>query len=92
MLIKSGDDLISIIEVNAYSDWTHQRQTTVSVYKTLVNMLQLVYIVTFVFYRYKTTVSSAREKVSIVSTETDMARFDWLLFAYKLWRVDQIWL
>ena len=33
--------------------------------------------------RYKTTVSSAREKVSIVRTETDMARFDWLLLTYK---------
>ena len=32
-------------------------------------------------YRYKTTVSPAREKVyKIVRTETDMARFDWLLF------------
>ena len=36
--------------------------------------------------RYKTTVSSAREKSArekIVRTETDMARFDWLLFTYK---------
>ena len=35
--------------------------------------------------RYKTTVSSAREKVytKIVHTETDMAQFDWLLFTYK---------
>ena len=33
--------------------------------------------------KYKTTVSSPREKVSkIVRTETDMARFDWLLFTY----------
>ena len=41
-------------------------------------------------YRYKTTVSSARE--NIVRTETDMARFDWLLFTYKYWRVNQTWL
>ena len=34
-------------------------------------------------YNYKTTVSSAREKVSILRTETDMARIDWLLFTYK---------
>ena len=36
---------------------------------------------------YKTTVSSARIKVSIVRTETDMARFDWLLFTDRYWRV-----
>ena len=30
-------------------------------------------------YRYNTTVSSAREKEKIMRTETDMARFDWLL-------------
>ena len=37
-----------------------------------------------VLCRYKTTVSSAREKVSkIVRTETDMAQFDWLLLTYK---------
>ena len=40
----------------------------------------------------KTTVSSAREKVSIVRTETDMAPFVWLLFTYKYWSVNQIWL
>ena len=43
-------------------------------------------------FRYKTTVLSAREKVSIVRTETDMARFDWRLFTYKYRRVNQIWL
>ena len=28
----------------------------------------------------------------IVRTETKLARFDWLLFTYKYWRVNQIWL
>ena len=32
------------------------------------------------------------EKKKIVRTEMDMARFDWLLFTYKYWRVIQIWL
>ena len=36
--------------------------------------------------RYKTTVSSAK----IVHTET--VHFDWLLFTYKYWRVNKIWL
>ena len=31
-----------------------------------------------VMYRYRTKVSSASEKVSIVRTETNMARFDWM--------------
>ena len=41
--------------------------------------------------RYKTTVSSATEKLSkIVDTETDMVCFDSLLFTYKYCRVNQI--
>ena len=42
--------------------------------------------------KYKIAVSSAIVKVYIVRTETDMARFDWLLVTYKYWRVNQIWL
>ena len=42
-------------------------------------------------YRYKTTVTSAKEKVKkkFVRTETDMARFDWHI---DIGWVNQIWL
>ena len=47
-------------------------------------------------FKYKTTVSCAREKVSIrwwrLGTETNMARFDWLYFTDKCLRANQIWL
>ena len=40
--------------------------------------------------RYKTTVSSARERLS--AQKRNISPFDWLLFTNKYWRVNEIWL